>query len=445
MSITFDSGNLSSYVSEQEIHHLIDMVKTEHDKLHGRKGPGDDYLGWLDLPIKDCKDEINKIKEAAQTIRNQSNAFVVIGIGGSYLGARAAIELLKHTCLDHRNSFPEIYFVGQNMSSTYIANLLKVLQDKEVSINVISKSGTTTESAIAFRFFRNFMEKKYGKEGARKRIYVTTDSSKGVLRKLVEVEGYTSFVIPDDVGGRYSLLTPVGLLPITVSGIDIDEILHGAEVAYHCYNDSNLLTNECYQYAVARNLLYKKGKGIELLVSYEPSFYYLSEWWKQLFGESEGKGNKGIFPASLNFPTDLHSMGQYVQDGERNILETILHVHHPSVDLVIPEDPNNSDGLNYLAGKTVHEVNEKIFEGSLIAHMDGGVPNLFIHIDQISPFSFGELIYFFEKACAMSGYFLGINPFDQPGVEAYKKNMFALLGKPGYEEDRDRLLYRLNT
>lgn len=445
MSITFDFGNISSSISEKVLQHYIHDVQEIHNQMHNPHGLGSDYLGWLDLPMNVNQDEIQYIKDTARTIRNQSNAFVVIGIGGSYLGSRAAIELLKDQHSNNKeDSVPDIYFVGQNMSSSYIAHLLTVLEDKEVSINVISKSGTTTEPAIAFRIFRAFLENMYGKEEARKRIYATTDSASGALKQLADVEGYATFVIPDNVGGRYSVLTPVGLLPMAVSGIDIEEIIKGANAAYQRYLDPNLLNNECYQYAVARNLHYQKGKVIELLVSFDPAFHYLSEWWKQLFGESEGKDKQGIFPASLQFPTDLHSLGQYVQDGERILFETLLHVQHCNTKLIIPNDSDNLDGLNYLAGKTIDEVNEEIFKASHLAHVDGGVPNLIIHIDQMNAFSFGELIYFFEKACAMSGYILGVNPFDQPGVEAYKKNMFALLGKPGYEKERDVLLSRLN-
>lgn len=445
MSIRFDYSNALSFVTEQEIQQLSPFVKEAHEMLHEKTGVGNDFVGWVDLPVRVDQEELSRIKQAAKRIQSQSQALVVIGIGGSYLGARAAIEMLNHSFYNQvTTTTPQIYFAGQNISSTYIKHLFEVLEGKDISINVISKSGTTTEPAVAFRLFRDFMEKKYGKEEAKKRIYATTDKEKGALKKLADEEGYETFVIPDDVGGRYSVLTAVGLLPIAVSGVNIDEMLQGAANAYEKYKNPDLKTNECYQYAAIRNVLYQKGKTTEILVNYEPSVHYVTEWWKQLFGESEGKNQKGLFPASMNFTTDLHSMGQYVQEGRRNLIETVIHIEKPEVEITIEEDPDNIDGLNFLAGKTMDEVNKKAFQGTLLAHIDGGVPNLVVSLDEINEYTFGEMVYFFEKACGISGYLLGVNPFDQPGVEAYKKNMFALLGKPGYEEEKAALEKRLN-
>lgn len=443
MAISFDYSHALPFMKESELHYLSEFVKAAHHMLHEKKGPGSNFLGWVDWPIHYDKDEFARIKQAAEKIRNHSDALVVIGIGGSYLGARAAIEALSHAFHNQMNDMTQIYFAGQNISSTYLSHLLDVLEGKDLSINVISKSGTTTEPAIAFRIFRDYMEKKYGKEEARKRIYVTTDHAKGALKKLADQEGYETFVIPDDIGGRYSVLTAVGLLPIAVAGLNIDRMMEGAASAYYKYNNPDLSTNESYQYAAVRNILYRKGKAIELLVNYEPSLHYVSEWWKQLFGESEGKDQKGIFPASANFSTDLHSLGQYIQEGRRDLFETVLKVETPRHELVIEEEESDLDGLNYLAGKTVDFVNTKAFEGTLLAHTDGGVPNLVITLPKLDEYTFGYLVYFFEKACAMSGYLLGVNPFDQPGVEAYKVNMFALLGKPGYEEKKAELEKRL--
>lgn len=445
MNLRFDYSNALSFLKKEEIEQLAPFVSKAHEMLHEKSGVGKEYLGWVDLPICYDQQELSRIKKAAEQIKQNSQALIVIGIGGSYLGARAAIEMLNHTFYNQQvQSTPQIYFAGQNMSSIYISHLLEILEDKDISVNVISKSGTTTEPAVAFRIFRDLLEKKYGKEEAKKRIFATTDKEKGALKKLADEEGYETFVIPDDVGGRYSVLTAVGLLPIAVSGVNIDEILRGAADAYHAYHNPDLQTNECYQYAAARNALYRKGKTMEILVNYEPSLHYVAEWWKQLFGESEGKDRKGIFPASLDFSTDLHSMGQYVQDGLRNMFETVLHIQTPKAQITIQEDRDDIDGLNFLAGKTMDEVNKKAFEGSLLAHMDGGVPNLVVNLEQMNEYNFGQLVYFFEKACGISGYLLGVNPFDQPGVEAYKKNMFALLGKPGYEKDRAELENRLS-
>ena len=426
-------------MKKSELDHVSEFVKVAHNRLHEKRGPGSDFLGWLDWPVRYDKDEFVRIKQAAKRIQDQSDALIVIGTGGSYLGARAAIEALSHSFYNQMGNTTKVYFAGQNISSTYITHLLELLDGKNISVNVISKSGTTMEPAIAFRIFRNHLESKYGKEEARKRIYATTDQESGALKKLAEEEGYETFVIPNNIGGRYSVLTAVGLLPMAAAGLDIDQMMAGAEQAYHKYNNPDLLTNECYQYAAVRNTLHQKGRDIELLVNYEPSLQYISEWWKQLFGESEGKDHKGLFPASVHFPTDLHSMGQYVQEGRRHLIETVIQVKKPAIDLTIKADPENIDGLNFLAGKTMDEVNKKAFEGAVLAHVDGGIPNLLIELEELDEYSFGELIYFFEKACAVSGYLLGVNPFDQPGVEAYKKNMFALLGKPGFEKEKQNL------
>jgi glucose-6-phosphate isomerase len=415
--------------------------------LHNKTGPGSDFTGWVDLPKVYDRDEFARIKAAAERIKSDSEALVVIGIGGSYLGARAAIEALAHSFHNlmprSKRNTPEIYFVGNSISSTYMAELFELLDGKDISVNVISKSGTTTEPAIAFRVFREYLESKYGKEEAAKRIYATTDKARGALKKLADEEGYESFVIPDDVGGRFSVLTAVGLLPIAVAGIDIDEMMRGAADAADQYNNDDVTVNECYQYAAVRNALYRKGKTIEIMVNYEPSMHYFTEWWKQLYGESEGKDQKGIFPAGVDFTTDLHSMGQYIQDGLRNIFETVLNVEKPRKNIMIKVDKDDLDGLNFLAGKDVDFVNKMAMQGTVLAHTDGGVPNLVISIPEMNSYWFGNLVYFFEKACGISGYLLGVNPFDQPGVEAYKKNMFALLGKPGYEKEREKLEARL--
>ncbi|HPZ05298.1 MAG TPA: glucose-6-phosphate isomerase, partial [Clostridiales bacterium] len=422
-------------------------IKKAHEMLHNKTGPGSDFTGWVDLPKVYDRDEFARIKAAAERIKSDSEALVVIGIGGSYLGARAAIEALAHSFHNlmprSKRNTPEIYFVGNSISSTYMAELFELLDGKDISVNVISKSGTTTEPAIAFRVFREYLESKYGKEEAAKRIYATTDKARGALKKLADEEGYESFVIPDDVGGRFSVLTAVGLLPIAVAGIDIDEMMRGAADAADQYNNDDVTVNECYQYAAVRNALYRKGKTIEIMVNYEPSMHYFTEWWKQLYGESEGKDQKGIFPAGVDFTTDLHSMGQYIQDGLRNIFETVLNVEKPRKNIMIKADKDDLDGLNFLAGKDVDFVNKMAMQGTVLAHTDGGVPNLVISIPEMNSYWFGNLVYFFEKACGISGYLLGVNPFDQPGVEAYKKNMFALLGKPGYEKEREKLEARL--
>jgi glucose-6-phosphate isomerase len=447
-TLTFDYSKALPYVSQHEIDYLKEPVRLAHRQLHEKTGAGSDFLGWIDLPENYDKEEFARIKRAAERIQNDSDALVVIGIGGSYLGARAAIEMLAdsfYNLQDKRvRKTPQIFYAGNNISSTYLRHLLNLLEGKDFSVNVISKSGTTTEPAIAFRIFREVLEKKYGKEAARKRIYATTDRAKGALKTLADAEGYETFVIPDDVGGRYSVLTAVGLLPIAVAGIDIDQMMRGAADAMRAYADPNLETNASYQYAAVRNALYRKGKTTEILVNYEPSLHYVSEWWKQLFGESEGKDGKGIYPASVDFSTDLHSMGQFIQEGTRNLFETVIQVDKPREEIIIPTDPQDLDGLNFLAGRSVDFVNKKAFEGTLLAHTDGGVPNLVVTLPEMTPYWFGYMVYFFEKACGISGYLSGVNPFDQPGVEAYKKNMFALLGKPGFEQQKAELEARLN-
>lgn len=392
----------------------------------------EEFLGWIDLPTNYDKEEFERIKKSAETIRSNSKVFICIGIGGSYLGARAVIEAIKNGFYNPNSNEPQILYAGNNLSSTYIAEMIEAIGDKDISINVISKSGTTTEPAIAFRIFREFLENKYGLEEARKRIYVTTDKEKGALKQLANDEGYETFVVPDNIGGRYSVLTAVGLLPIAVAGIDIDELMNGARIAQNKYIEPNLKYNECYQYAVTRNILYDEGKEIEILANYNPKLHYFVEWWKQLFGESEGKEEKGIFPAGVDFTTDLHSMGQYIQEGRRNLFETVINIETSKEDITMKADEDNLDGLNYLEGKGLDYINKKAMEGTMMAHTKGGVPNVLINIEDLTEEAIGELIYFFELACAMSGKILGVNPFNQPGVEEYKKNMFQLLGKPGY-------------
>jgi glucose-6-phosphate isomerase len=445
--LKFDYSKALSFIQQHEVDYLAAPIRLAHEQLHNKSGAGSDYLGWIDLPVDYDKEEFARIQQAAKQIQSDSEVLIVIGIGGSYLGARAAIEFLSHSFYNllpkDKRKTPEIYFVGNNISSTYVTHLLDMIEGKDISVNVISKSGTTTEPAIAFRIFRELLEKKYGVEQARKRIYATTDHSKGALKKLADAEGYESFVIPDDVGGRYSVLTAVGLLPIAAAGVDIEAIIQGAADAREVYSNPNLAENESYQYAAVRNALYRKGKTTEILVNYEPSLHFVSEWWKQLFGESEGKDYKGIFPAAVDFSTDLHSMGQFVQDGNRTLFETVIQVKEAAEQITIGTDASDLDGLNFLSGKTMDFVNKKAFEGTLLAHTDGGVPNLIVTIPDTSAYTFGYLVYFFEKACGISGYLLGVNPFDQPGVEAYKKNMFALLGKPGFEKEKAELEARL--
>lgn len=445
--LTLDLSKTAPVLNANEINYMDDLVKVSHEKLHAGTGAGNDFLGWIDLPVNYDKDEFERIKKAAEKIKSDSDALIVIGIGGSYLGARAAIEMLSHNfhnVLDSsKRKTPQIFYVGNNISSTYMADLLEAVEGKDISVNVISKSGTTTEPAIAFRVFKAYMENKYGKEEAKKRIYATTDKARGALKTLADAEGYETFVIPDDVGGRFSVLTPVGLLPIAAAGIDIDEMMKGAQDAREEFSNPNLAENACYQYAAARNALYNKGKTIEILVNYEPALHYFNEWWKQLYGESEGKDNKGLFPAAVDFSTDLHSMGQYIQEGRRDLIETVINVENVAKKVVLEKTLDDLDGLNFLAGEDMDFVNKKAFQGTLIAHNDGGVPNMVINVPELSPYYFGQLVYFFEKACGISGYLLGVNPFDQPGVEAYKKNMFALLGKPGYEAMKAELEKRL--
>ncbi|MFI8577722.1 glucose-6-phosphate isomerase [Rossellomorea aquimaris] len=445
--IRFDYSKALSFFGEHELTYLSDAVKVAHHSLHEQTGAGNDFLGWIDLPVEYDKEEFSRIQKSAEKIKSDSDVLLVVGIGGSYLGARAAIEMLNHSFYNalpkEKRSTPQVLFVGQNISSTYMRDLMDLLDGKDFSINVISKSGTTTEPALAFRIFRNMLEEKYGVEEARKRIYATTDKSKGALKTLAKDEGYETFVVPDDIGGRYSVLTAVGLLPIAASGVEIETMMSGAAQAREDFGKSELTENPAYQYAAVRNALYNKGKTIEMLINYEPGLQYFSEWWKQLFGESEGKDQKGIYPSSANFSTDLHSLGQYVQEGRRDIFETVIKVSEPRHELKIEKADSDLDGLNYLAGETVDFVNNKAFEGTLLAHTDGGVPNLIVEIPAMDAYTFGYLVYFFEKACAMSGYLLGVNPFDQPGVEAYKVNMFALLGKPGFEEKKAELEKRL--
>lgn len=445
--LSIDLSKTSTFIREHEITYLQPLVTEAHNMLHNKTGAGNDFLGWVDLPVNYDKDEFGRIKKAALRIRNNSDALIVIGIGGSYLGARAAIEMFSHTFNSslpkEKRKSPVIFYAGNNISSTYLSDLLEAVEGLDISVNIISKSGTTTEPAIAFRIFKDLIEKKYGKEEAKKRIFATTDKVKGALKNLADAEGYETFVIPDDVGGRYSVLTAVGLLPIAVSGVDIDEMMKGAADARVDYSNSDLSKNDCYKYAAVRNSLYNKGKTTEMVVNFEPCLHYFGEWWKQLYGESQGKDNKGIFPAAVDFSTDLHSMGQYVQEGIRNIFETVINVQNPRKRIVLGESADNVDGLNFLAGKEMDFVNKKAFQGTVLAHNDGGVPNIIVNIPELTPYHFGYAVYFFEKACGISGYLLGVNPFDQPGVEAYKKNMFALLGKPGYEQKKAELEKRL--
>lgn len=446
--IQFNYSKALDFFNQHEIDYLGDFVQQAHDALHNKTGQGNDYVGWVNLPNDYDKEEFTRIQQAAEKIRRDSDILLVIGIGGSYLGARAALEMLTHSFQNllskEQRQAPQVIFVGHHMSSTYIQELFDILDGKDVSINVISKSGTTTEPAIAFRIFKKYLEEKYGKEEAKSRIYATTDKAKGALKTVADGAGYETFVIPDDVGGRYSVLTAVGLLPIAVGGISIEEMMKGAQAAVSDLATPSLTENPAYQYAAVRNVLYSKGKTIEMLINYEPQLQYFAEWWKQLFGESEGKDQKGIFPTSANFSTDLHSLGQYIQEGRRDLFETVLHVQKPKKEITLESEEQDSDGLNYLAGRTIHEINDKAYQGTLLAHTDGGVPNLIVEVPKLDAYTFGYLVYFFEKACAISGYLLGVNPFDQPGVEAYKRNMFALLGKAGFEEERAKLEDRLN-
>ena len=444
MAIKLNSYYAGERASACELKKIEAEIVNAHKMLHDGTGKGSDFLGWVDLPVNYDKAEFEAIKKAADKIKSDSQALIVIGIGGSYLGARAAIEFCKSSNYNLlAKDTPQIFFTGNTISSSSVADVMSLVESKDFSVNVISKSGTTTEPAVAFRVFKELLEKKYGKEEAAKRIYVTTDKAKGTLKSLADKEGYQTFVVPDDVGGRYSVLTAVGLLPIAAAGIDIDALMQGAADAREKYSVPSL-ENDCYKYAAIRNLLYRAGKKVEMFVGYEPSFTLMCEWLKQLYGESEGKENKGIYPSSAIYSTDLHSLGQYVQEGERMLFETVVYFDKVKADVNIEVDPENVDGLNFLAGKTVSFVNRKAFEGTLLAHTDGDVPNIVLEVEQMDEYNLGELIYFFEKACAISGYVLGVNPFDQPGVESYKKNMFALLGKPGYEDMKAELEAKLN-
>lgn len=445
MALKLNLNYVGKYADKEKFDSMRSEVSAAHKMLTEGTGLGSDFLGWLDLPVNYDKDEFRRIKESAEKIKKDSEVLVVLGIGGSYLGARAVVEFIKSNNYNLlKKDTPDIYFGGNTISSSAVAELMQLIDGRDFSINVISKSGTTTEPAIAFRIFKEILEKKYGKEEAAKRIYVTTDRQKGALKALADAEGYETFVVPDDVGGRYSVLTAVGLLPIAVAGIDIDALMQGAADAREAYASDDLDNNDCYRYAAVRNMLYRDGKAIEMLAAYEPSMTLWCEWFKQLFGESEGKDGKGLFPASAIFSTDLHSLGQYIQQGERCLFETVLWVKEPKTDVEIGFEEANGDGLNFVAGKTVHYVNRKAFEGTVLAHTDGDVPNIILELDKQDEYNLGYMIYFFEKACGLSGYLLGVNPFDQPGVESYKKNMFALLGKPGYEAAKADLEARLN-
>ena len=445
--VTFDYSKASCFVSEAEVKRMEKITMDAKELLVSRTGDGNDFLGWIDLPVNYDKEEFARIKAAAKKIQEDSEVLVVIGIGGSYLGARAAIEFLGHTFYNTVDrsirKTPEIYYAGNSISSTYLKHLIDVIGDRDFSVNIISKSGTTTEPAIAFRIFKNMLETKYGKEEAAKRIYATTDKARGALKNLANEEGYESFVVPDDVGGRFSVLTAVGLLPIAVSGADIDKLMEGAASARTRCLENDYAENDSLLYAAIRNILLRKGKNIEVLANYEPCVHYVSEWWKQLYGESEGKDQKGIFPASVDLTTDLHSMGQYIQDGARILFETVIDIEKSREEILIGKEPVDLDGLNYLAGQSVEFVNRSAMNGTILAHTDGQVPNLIVKVPEVNEFYLGELFYFFEFACGVSGYINGVNPFDQPGVESYKKNMFALLGKPGYEAQREELLKRL--
>lgn len=445
--VTFDYSKAAGFISEEEMANFKTIVMSAKDTLLSRTGAGSDFLGWIDLPVDYDKDEFARIKKAAEKIQNDSDVLLVVGIGGSYLGARAAIEFLTHSFYNvlpkSVRKTPEIYFLGNNISSKYIHDLKQILDGKDFSVNIISKSGTTTEPAIAFRVFKEMLIEKYGKEEANKRIYATTDKARGALKNLAEVEGYEEFVVPDDVGGRFSVLTAVGLLPIAVSGADIDKLMEGAASGRKKALEAPYETNAPLRYAAVRNILHRKGKAVEIVANYEPSLHYVSEWWKQLYGESEGKDQRGIFPAAVDLTTDLHSMGQFIQDGSRVMFETVLNVEESPAEILLNKEDVDTDGMNYLAGKSVDFVNKSAMNGTILAHTDGNVPNLMVTIPEQNEFYLGELFYFFEFACGISGYILGVNPFNQPGVESYKKNMFALLGKPGYEAQREELLKRL--
>ena len=445
--VKFDYSLTNGIVSEDEIKSMAKIAKDAKDVLVSKSGAGNDFLGWIDLPVDYDKEEFARIQKAAEKIKSDSEVLLVIGIGGSYLGARAAIEFLRHgfynSVSKEIRKTPEIYYCGNSLSGTYLSQLIEVIGDRDFSVNIISKSGTTTEPAVAFRIFKEMLEKKYGKEEAAKRIYATTDKAKGALKNLSTEEGYETFVVPDDVGGRFSVLTAVGLLPIAVSGADITKLMEGAASMREICLNKDFDENESLKYAAVRNILLRKGKSVEILGNYEPAFHYVAEWWKQLFGESEGKDQKGIFPASVDLTTDLHSMGQFIQDGSRTMFETVINIEKSRASVVIDEDPEDLDGLNYLAGKDMDFVNKSAMNGTILAHTDGNVPNLMVSVPEQNEFYLGELFYMYEFACGVSGYILGVNPFNQPGVESYKANMFALLGKPGYEAQREELMKRL--
>lgn len=446
-TVTFDYSKATGFVSAEELDNFKSTVMAAKETLLSRTGAGNDFLGWIDLPVDYDKEEFARIKKAAAKIQSDSDVLLVIGIGGSYLGARAAIEFLSHSFYNVLNKSerktPEIYFVGNSISSKYVHDLKDVLKGKDFSINIISKSGTTTEPAIAFRVFKEMLIEKYGKEEGNKRIYATTDKARGALKNLATEEGYESFVVPDDVGGRFSVLTAVGLLPIAAAGLDIDKLMEGAASGRKKALETPYESNDALLYAAIRNILHRKGKAVEIVANYEPSMHYVSEWWKQLYGESEGKDQRGILPAAVDLTTDLHSMGQFIQDGSRVMFETVMNIEESPAEILLNEEEVDTDGMNYLAGKSVDFVNKSAMNGTILAHTDGNVPNLMVHIPEQNAFYLGELFYFFEFACGISGYILGVNPFNQPGVESYKKNMFALLGKPGYEEQREELLKRL--
>ncbi len=445
MAVKLNDKYLRQFVGENEYKGIASSVETAHKTLSEKSGLGNDFLGWVTLPSDYDREEFERIKKAAEKIKKDSEVLIVIGIGGSYLGARAAIEALKSTLYNSlKKDTPEIYFVGNSISPTYLSEVISLVEGRDFSVNVISKSGTTTEPALAFRVFREMLEQKYGAEGAKGRIYATTDKARGTLKELSNRNGYETFVIPDDVGGRYSVLTAVGLLPIACAGCDIDALMKGAKTAQEELCDPDIEKNDCYKYAAARNILYRKGFKAEMLVAYENSFAMMNEWFKQLFGESEGKDGKGIYPTSATFSTDLHSLGQFIQDGSKVLFETVVQFDKPQKEFFLKDDAENGDGLNFLSGQNMSVVNRKAFEGTVLAHTEGGVPNMVLEVPQLNEFELGYMIYFFEKACAISGYLLGVNPFDQPGVESYKKNMFALLGKPGYEARKAELEAKLS-
>lgn len=445
MGMELKMTGLTQFVRDGEVEKMGPMIKTAEDMLQAKNGPGNDFLGWVNLPVDYDKDEFARIKAAAKKIQQTADVLVVIGIGGSYLGARAAIEFVRGQMYNsiRPEGIPEVYFVGNSISSSYVNDVIQIIGDRDFAVNVISKSGTTTEPAIAFRIFKKLAEKKYGRENAKDHIFATTDKARGALKSLADAEGYETFVVPDDVGGRFSVLSAVGLLPMAAAGMDLDKVMEGAQKAREAFTGGDMSSNLCYQYAALRNILYRKGKGVEILVNYEPALLMFGEWFKQLFNESEGKDLKGIFATAANFSTDLHSIGQYIQDGTRNVFETVVWVKNPRSESYLEEAEEDIDGLNYLAGKSMQFVNSKAYTGTLLAHCDGGTPNILLEIDNADDYHFGYLVYFFEKACGLSGYLLGVNPFDQPGVEAYKKNMFALLGKPGFEERRKELEARI--